>query len=68
MFSYRKKQFARSLYIVKDVKKGEIFTNENVKAIRPGYGLRPKYLKDILGKKAKYDILRGEKMKWEFIE
>ncbi len=62
------KQFARSLYVVQDIKKGEVFTNKNIKSIRPGYGLHPKYLKDILGKKAKYDILKGERMKWEFIQ
>ena len=62
------RNFARSLYIVQNIKKGEVFSNENVKAIRPGYGLHPKYLAQIIGKKAKYDILKGEKMKWEFIE
>ncbi|WP_201523616.1 pseudaminic acid synthase [Aliarcobacter butzleri] len=53
----RKKQrrFARSLYISSDIKKGEVFTIENIKSVRPFYGLHPKYLNDILGKVAKKD-------------
>lgn len=51
--------FRRSVYVVKDVKKGELFTPENVRRIRPGYGLPPKYLADILGKAAPCDIERG---------
>lgn len=44
------KDFSRSLYVVKDVKKGEFITEENVKSIRPGFGMHPKYLKSILSK------------------
>ncbi len=62
------RKFARSLFIVKDVKKGEIFTEENVRSIRPGYGLHPKYLNQILGKKAREDIKRGTPLKWELID
>ena len=61
------RQFARSLYIVKDIKKGEVFTEENVKAIRPGYGLHPKYLPQILGKKASKDLQKGDRLRWEYI-
>jgi len=64
--SKRGKQFARSLYIVKDIKKGEKFTNENVKAIRPGYGLHPKYLAEILGKTATQDLEKGERMRLNY--
>ena len=68
--SYRAKsgkQFARSLYVVKDIKKGEKFTNENIKAIRPGFGLHPKYLPQILGKIASQDLKKGDRMKIEYI-
>jgi len=61
------RQFARSLYIVKDVKKGETFTRENIRSIRPGYGLHPKYLPEILGKKACRDLQKGDRLRWEDI-
>lgn len=51
--------FRRSLFVVKDIKKGEKFTKENVRCIRPGYGLAPKYLPEILGKDSREDIFRG---------
>lgn len=51
--------FRRSLFVVKDVKKGEVFTRENVRCIRPGYGMPPKNLPLVLGKTAKCDIERG---------
>ena len=52
-------KFRRSLYFVKDIKAGEIITNEHVKSIRPGFGLAPKYLNNIIGKTAPADIERG---------
>lgn len=52
-------KFRRSLYIVKDVKQGELFTKDNVKSIRPGFGLAPNRLDDILGKTAQVDISAG---------
>jgi pseudaminic acid synthase len=63
----KNRRFARSLYVVKDIKKDEKFTNENVRSIRPGLGLHPKYLPQILGKTAKCDIKKGERMRWEFL-
>jgi len=54
------RKFARSLFVVKDIKAGEVFTEENVRSIRPGYGLHPKYFKEILGKVAKEDLEKGE--------
>lgn len=60
--------FRRSLFIVKDIKAGEIFTGENVRSIRPGYGLEPKYLNDVLGKKAKKDLKKGTPLSWEMAE
>lgn len=64
----RKKQrrFARSLYISFDIKKGEVFTLENIKSVRPFYGLHPKYLNDILGKVAKKDYKFGDRVENSF--
>ncbi|WP_457593292.1 pseudaminic acid synthase [Hydrogenimonas sp.] len=60
--------FSRSLYVAEDIKKGEIFTEKNIRSVRPGYGMHPKYLKDILGKKAKNDIEMGTSLHWSLIE
>lgn len=56
--------FARSLFIVKDVKEGEEITEENVRSIRPGYGLHPKYYKEILGKKFRKNFEKGTPLEW----
>jgi len=67
-FSIKKgRDFARSLYVVKDIKKDELFTKDNVKSIRPGYGLHPKYLPEILGKKACKNLQKGDRLEWENI-
>ncbi len=58
------RRFSRSLYVAKNINKGEIFTEENIRSVRPGYGLHPKYLKDILGKTAEIDYEFGEPLKW----
>jgi N-acetylneuraminate synthase len=62
------KVFRKSLFAVKDIKAGETITGENVRSIRPGYGLKPKRLKEILGKKAKSDIKKGTPISWEFLD
>lgn len=58
----KQRRFCRSLYISKDIKEGEIFTENNIKSVRPGYGLHPKYLNDILGKKANKDYKFGDRL------
>jgi pseudaminic acid synthase len=53
------KAFRRSLFVVQDVKAGEEFTADNVRSIRPGHGLPPKFIKSVIGKRASQDIARG---------
>ena len=60
--------FRRSLFAVEDIKKGEKITTVNVRSIRPGYGVKPKYLKDILGKISTRDICRGEPITEDFLK
>lgn len=62
------KNNARSLYIVQDINKGEVFTENNIKSIRPGRGIPTWYFEEILGKTASMDLKRGTAMKWEYIE
>ncbi|SHJ66985.1 pseudaminic acid synthase [Paramaledivibacter caminithermalis] len=57
----------KSIFIVKDIKKGEKFTEENIRVIRPAQGLLPKYYDDILGKYASMDIERGTPLDWDMI-
>ena len=59
--------FRRSLYVVQDIKAGEILTNENVRAIRPGLGLPTKYLPQIINRVAKQDLKRGTALSWDLI-
>lgn len=60
----RSRVFRRSIYIVKDVKEGESLTPENVKIIRPGLGLEPKFIDQVIGKKAKTDLKKGTAVEW----
>jgi pseudaminic acid synthase len=60
------KDFSRSLYIAEDIKKGDLFTERNVRSVRPGFGLHPKLLKDIIGKVAQQNLEKGTAMKIEF--
>jgi pseudaminic acid synthase len=62
------RQFSRSLYIVKNVKKGDLVTEKNVRSIRPGFGLHPKYYNEILGKKFILDVDKGERMCKDFVK
>lgn len=60
-------QFRRSLYIVKPLKAGDVLTRENLRAIRPGLGLSPKYLDIVMGKKINSDVTRGTPLQWSLI-
>jgi pseudaminic acid synthase len=61
-------QFRRSLYVVKDLKAGDVLTKENVRAIRPGLGLPTKYLSQVLGKAVKHDVSWGTALTWVLIQ
>jgi pseudaminic acid synthase len=60
------KDFSRSLYVVEDINVGEVITERNVRSIRPGFGLHPKYLIDILNKKVNRNLERGERLDMSF--
>ena len=60
-------QFRRSLYVVQDLKAGDVLTRENLRAIRPGLGLPTKYLEELLGKKVNQDVMRGTAIGWKLI-
>jgi pseudaminic acid synthase len=57
--------FRRSLFVVKDMRAGEVFTGENVRSIRPGHGLNTRYLDEVLGRRAARDIERGTPLNWD---
>jgi pseudaminic acid synthase len=61
------RRFRRSLFVVKEVKQGQIFDSENVRSIRPGNGLHPRHLKEVVGKRASCDIERGTPLRWELV-
>ncbi|XKG20469.1 pseudaminic acid synthase [Exiguobacterium aurantiacum] len=63
----KSREFARSLFVVKDIQAGEIFTTEHVRSIRPGHGLAPKHINSIIGKVARINIERGTPMSWDLI-
>jgi N-acetylneuraminate synthase len=61
-------KFRRSLYAVKDIAAGEVLTNENVRRIRPGFGLPPKYYNYVIGRTARIDIEKGQPLDWLLLE
>lgn len=61
------REFARSLYIAEDIKAGDILTEKNLRSVRPGFGLHPKYLNNCLGKKVNRDLEKGTRMSLEYI-
>ena len=61
-------QFRRSLYFIEDIEKGELVTKDNVKSIRPGYGIAPKFFEEILGKKLLKTVKSGTAVSWDCLE
>lgn len=66
--SIKGREFSRSLYVAEDMKAGDVITEQNVRSVRPGYGLAPKYLPEIIGKKVNGDLTRGDRMQLEYID
>ena len=60
--------YRRSLYVVKDMQAGDVLTSENMRSIRPGLGLSPKYYERLLGKKIKCNVSRGTAIAWDMLE
>ncbi|SHI40799.1 pseudaminic acid synthase [Clostridium cavendishii DSM 21758] len=64
----RSREHSRSLFIVKDIEEGEVFTEENIRSIRPGYGMHTRYYKEVLGKKSNRFIKKGTPLDWNLIK
>ncbi len=64
----KSREEGRSLFVVKDMKAGDIFTEDNMRSIRPAFGMAPRHYEEILGKKARTDIRRGTPLGWEYVE
>ncbi|TVY07206.1 pseudaminic acid synthase [Paenibacillus cremeus] len=65
--SVKSRSFSRSLFFSADIKEGEQITEKNMKSVRPGYGLHPRYYNEVLGKKASKDIKRGTPVDWSYL-
>jgi pseudaminic acid synthase len=65
--SMQSRTFARSLYVVDKVEQGDVFTDENVRSIRPSLGLPPKHYKDVIGKTATQAVGRGTALSWAHV-
>jgi pseudaminic acid synthase len=63
----KSREHSRSLFVIRDIQEGEIFTSDNIRSIRPGFGLHPKYYTEVLGKKAKTKINKGTPLSWDMI-
>ena len=64
----KSRQFRRSLFVVADVKAGEVFTAQNIRSIRPGHGLHTRHLEEVIGRKAARDVKRGTPLNWEWVQ
>lgn len=65
--SEQSKMRRRSLFVSKDIKEGDIFTEENIRSVRPGQGVHPKYLSQFLGKRAKFNVSAGEPLGFQMV-
>lgn len=64
----RSREDSRSLFVVKDIKAGEVFTKENIRSVRPAFGMHTMYYDEVLGQEAKLDVARGTPMDWKYIK
>ena len=64
----KSREFSRSLFVCKDIKKGEIISHENIRSVRPGFGLHPKYLDEIIGKITICNLSKGTPFDWSYID
>lgn len=64
----KSREHSRSLFVVRDIKEGEVFTEDNVKSIRPGFGLETKNIKKIIGRESRVNIKKGTPLSWELIK
>ena len=61
------REFSRSLYVAQHIKKGDVITEKNVRSVRPGYGMHPRYLPEIIGRKVNRDLNVGDRMCWDIV-
>ncbi|MDP5030340.1 SAF domain-containing protein, partial [Paraglaciecola sp.] len=61
-------QYRRSIYVAQDIKAGDVLNSENLRIVRPAFGLQPKHWGEVLGKKAKLNLSKGTALKWHFFE
>lgn len=64
----KSREHSRSLFVSKDIRKGEVFTADNIRSVRPAFGLHTRYYEDIIGKKATCDLRYGTPMEWSYVE
>ena len=62
------KKFRRSVYFVNDLKEGDVITENDIKRIRPGYGLDPKYFNEVVGQRLKLNVDRGQPVSWDVFD
>ena len=62
------REFSRSLYVAQPMKKGDVINEQNVRSVRPGYGLHPKYLNELVGRRVTQDVNIGDRMTWDIVE